>query len=119
MSSPSSDVILPTALLPAVRLAHGRSLWLLPAMVYCIQRGLRALIEALLTTHNEEGKGTVLPRGRPNPKIGLPYTYLMAWFALHCPVIIRPWEKPPEGVRWRTFIDSKVLVGTDLCGYGP
>ena len=44
--SPSSDVIHPTVLLPDVRLVHGRSLGLLPAMVCCIQRGLRALTEA-------------------------------------------------------------------------
>jgi len=34
--SPSSDVILSTVLLPAVRLVHGRSLRLLPAMMCCI-----------------------------------------------------------------------------------
>ena len=43
--SSSDDVILPTVLLPAVRLVHGRSLGLLPAMVCCIQRDLRALTE--------------------------------------------------------------------------
>jgi len=53
----------------------------------------------LQTTDNEEGKGTIIPRDGPNPRIGLPYTYLMAWFALHCPVIIQAGEKPPEGVR--------------------
>jgi len=41
--SPSSDAILPTALLLAIRLVHGCSLRLLPAMVCCIQRGLCAL----------------------------------------------------------------------------
>ena len=44
--SPSSDVVLPTVLLSAIRLLHKRSLWLLPAMVCCIQRGLRTLTEA-------------------------------------------------------------------------
>ena len=34
--SPSSDVILLTVLLPAIRLVHGRSLGLLPAIVCCI-----------------------------------------------------------------------------------
>ena len=42
----SGDVILPSVLLPVVRLVHGRSVELLPAMVCCIQRGLRALMEA-------------------------------------------------------------------------
>ena len=36
MPSPSSDAILPTTLLPTVHLVHGRSLGLLPAIVYCI-----------------------------------------------------------------------------------
>ena len=34
--SSSGDVILPTVLLPAIRLVHGRSLGLLPAMICCI-----------------------------------------------------------------------------------
>ena len=37
VSSPPHDIILPTALLPAVHLVHGRSLGLLSAMVCCIQ----------------------------------------------------------------------------------
>ena len=37
VSSPSSDDILPTALLQAVRLVRSRSLGLLPTMVCCIQ----------------------------------------------------------------------------------
>lgn len=58
-------------------------------------------------------RNSLTPR-RPNPKIGLPYTYLIAWFALHCPVIIQPWEKPPEGVRWRTFVGSKGPHGNEF-----
>ena len=46
--SPSSDVVLPTVLLPAVCLTHGHSLGVLPAMACCIQRGLHALTEAFL-----------------------------------------------------------------------
>ena len=47
----------------------------------------------------KRGKCTILPCDRPNPRIGSPYTYLMAWFALHCPSIIQAGEEPPEGVR--------------------
>ena len=91
--------ILPTALLPAVRLEHDRSLGLLPAIVCCIQRGLHALTEAFCRPPTmKRGKGTVLPCDRPNPMIGLPYTYFMAWFALHYSAIIQPEEEPPEGV---------------------
>ena len=48
--SPSGDVILLIVLLPAIRLVHGRSLRLLPAMMCCIQWGLRALT-AVSYTH--------------------------------------------------------------------
>ena len=44
--SPPHDTILPTTLLPAIRLEYGCSLGLLLAMVCYIQRGLRALTEA-------------------------------------------------------------------------
>ena len=109
--SPSSDAILPTVLLLAIRLVHGRSLGLLPAMVCCIQRGFHALTEAFCRPPTmKSGKGTILPRDGPNPRIGLPYTYLMAWFALHCPAIIQAGEEPPEGVR---IVDLR-----DLHGYG-
>ena len=46
VSSPSSDAILLTALLPTVRLVRDRSLRLFPAMMCYIQRDLRALTEA-------------------------------------------------------------------------
>jgi len=47
----------------------------------------------------KRGKETVLPHDGSNPRVGMPYTYLMAWFALHYPAIIQPKEEPPEGVR--------------------
>ena len=69
-------------------------------MVCCIQRGLRALTETFCRPPTtKRGKGTILPCDGPNPRIGLPYTYLMAWFALHCPSMIEAGEDPPEGVR--------------------
>ena len=98
-------------------------------MVCCIQRGLRALTEAFCRPPTtKRGKGTILPRDGPNPRIGLPYTYLMAWFALHCPAIIQAGEEPPEGVRmallhrfeessWlRTYVaaDCKLLCRYDV-----
>ena len=33
----------------------------------------------------------------------MPYTYLIAWFALHCPSIIQPGKEPPEGVQIAHF----------------
>ena len=98
--SPPHDAILPTILLPAIRLVHSRSLGLLLAMVCCIQQGLRILTVAICRPPvTKRGKETVLPRDGSNPRVGMPYTYLMAWFALHCPTIIQPGEEPLEGVR--------------------
>jgi len=98
--SPSSDVILPTVLLPAIRLVHGLSLGLLPTMVCCIQRGLHTLTEAFCRPPvTKKGKGTILPCDGPNPRIDFPYTYLMVWFTIHCPSIIQTSEEPLEGVR--------------------
>jgi len=98
--SSSGDIVHPNVLLPAVRLVHGHRLGLLPAMVCCIQRGLRVLTEAFCRPMaSRRGKGAVLPRDGPNPRVGLPYTYLMAWFALHCPSLIGAGEDPPQGVQ--------------------
>jgi len=98
--SSSGDIVHPNVLLPAVRLVHGHRLGLLPAMVCCIQRGLRALTEAFCRPPaTRRGKGAILPCDGPNPRIGLPYTYWMAWFALHCPSLIGAGEDPPQGVR--------------------
>jgi len=86
-------------LLPAVRLVHGHRLGLLPAMVCCIQRGLRALTEGFCRpSASRRGKGAILPCDGPNPRVGLPYTYLMAWFALHCPTLIGAGVDPPQDV---------------------
>lgn len=32
-------------------------------------------------------------KGVANPRIELPYTYLMAWFVLHCPMLKEPLKK--------------------------
>lgn len=56
----------------AVQLVYGCPLGLLLAMVCRIQHGLRLLTEAFLS------------EPKPNPRVDLPYTYLMAWFIFHC-----------------------------------
>ena len=86
------EVIVADVAYPVVQLAFGRGIALLPTMVGCIQSGLRALaktfcrVEALVDT-----KGNVLtdqhgnPEVKvPNPRIELPYTYLVAWYLIHC-----------------------------------
>jgi len=41
----------------------------------------------------------VLPKDGLSPRIELPYTYLMTWFAAHCPVLMKPGEEMAEGTQ--------------------
>ena len=78
---------------PAVLLAYEKSIILLPAMVAGIQSGLRALVKSLCQVEaivDSEGRPEVDSKERlrvktPNPRIELPYTYLMAWYVMHHP----------------------------------
>ena len=77
--SPPHDGIFLLVLFLTVQLVYRRPLRLLPAMVCCIQCGLRTLTKALcrpLTTRR--GMGQILPCDRPCPRVELPFTYLMA-----------------------------------------
>jgi len=79
------EVIVVNVVYPAVLLAFGQSIALLPTMVGCIQSRLRALtmtfckVEALvdddgnvlIDQHSEEVKV-------PNPRVEFSYTYLVA-----------------------------------------
>lgn len=70
---------------PAVLLAHDQSLRLLPAMICSLQNGLRELhtkFYKVQTVINDKGE---VSYKTSNPRVELPYTYLMAWFVLHCP----------------------------------
>ena len=92
------EVIVADVVYPAVLLAYGRSIALLPAMVAGIQSGLRALTQSLCKVEaivDSEGRPEVDSEGRPrvktpNPRIELPYTYLMAWYVMHCPSLMTP-----------------------------
>jgi len=99
--SPLHDGSLSWVLLPVVQFIHGKPLGLLPAMVCGIQRDVRALMEAFCRPPaTKRGKGQILPHDGPNPRMEMPYIYLMAWFVLHCFAIIQPGEEPPEGVHF-------------------
>ena len=113
--SPSHDGILSWVLFPAIQLAHGKPLGLLPNMVCCIQRGLWALTEGFCRpSATKRGKGQVVPRDGSCPRLEMPYTYLMAWFAFHCPAIIQPGEEPPEVYILRIFAALRSHSGCGL-----
>jgi len=89
------EFIVANVVYPVVLLAFGRSIALLPMMVGCIQSGLQALIktfykvEALL---DDNDNGLIdqhdLEVKVPNPRVELPYTYLVAWYIMHCPSLM-------------------------------
>ena len=92
----SHEVIVADVVYPAVLLAYGKSITLLLAMVVGIQSGLRALVKSLCQVEaivDSEGRPEIDSEGRPrvktpNPRIELPYTYLMAWYVMHCPSLM-------------------------------
>ena len=77
---------------PGVLLAYGKSISLLLAMVAGIQSSLRVLTKSLCQVEavvDCQGRQMVDSEGRPevktpNPRVELPYTYLMAWYVMHC-----------------------------------
>jgi len=81
-------------LFPAVQLVFNKPLGLLPAMVCSINHGLRTLTAAFCKKgtakpRTEGGAELQMPRDGPLPRVELPYTYLMAWFVMHCPALIK------------------------------
>ena len=75
------EVIIADVVYPAVLLAYGKSITLLPVMVARIQSGLRALIKSLCQVEaivDSQGRPVIDLEGRPevktpNPTIELPY----------------------------------------------
>ena len=89
----SHEVIVADVVNLAVLLTYGKSIALLPAMVAGIQSGLQALVKSLCQVEaivDSQSRPVVDSEGRPkvktpNPRIKLPYTYLMTWYVMHCP----------------------------------
>ena len=73
--SPPHDAIAGEVVYPAVLLAFGVRLALLPAMVADIQAGLRQWGQSLMNREKD-------------PRIDMPYTYLVAWYVMHCPLLM-------------------------------
>jgi len=90
------EVIVTDMVYPAVLLAHGKSISLLPVMAYGIQSGLRLLAKSLCQEEvivDSQSRSVVDSEGRPevgtpNPRIELLYTYLMAWYIMHFPSLM-------------------------------
>ena len=93
---PPQEVIIVDVVYPVVIFAHDRSLSLLSAMVGCLQSWLRTLCQSLcnvVVEKDTEGNVVVGPDGgprvrTPNLRVELPYTYLMAWYVMHCPSLL-------------------------------
>jgi len=90
------EVIVADVVYPAVLLAFDRGIALLPLMMGCIQSRLQALtktvckVKALLdangnalTDRHDNSEVKML-----NPRIELSYTYLVAWYVMHCPSLM-------------------------------
>lgn len=75
---PTGDVVVVGAILPSVRLAHGVRVALLPTIIANIQSGLRQVAAAFLESPTK------------TLRVKLVYTYLVAWYVLHCPTLMNP-----------------------------
>jgi len=91
------EIIVADVVYPAVLLAFGWGIALLPTMVGCIQSGLQALAKTLCKVEaSVDAKGNVLHDRHGNPEVKVPnyrnklsYIYLVAWYVMHCPSLMR------------------------------
>jgi len=90
------EILIADVVYPVVLLSYSRSLSMLPTMVGYLQSRLRVLtksfyhVEAL---EDDEGNDIGDKNGErklkmPNPRVELPYTYLMAWYVMHSPSLM-------------------------------
>ena len=98
------EVIVADVVYPAVLLAHEKSIALLLAMVAKIQSRLHALAKSFFRVEaimDAEGNPVTDSNCRPlvktpNPRVELPYTYLMAGYIMYCPSLMMA-VYPSEG----------------------
>ena len=92
------EVIVADVVYLAVLLAFGWDIGLLPMMVGCIQSGLQELTKTFCKVKvmvDADGNALTDEHGNPevkvpNPRIELPYSYLVAWYVMHCPSLMTP-----------------------------
>ena len=90
------DVLTADIIYPTVLLSHGQPLGLLSAMLSCLQSELCMLTWSFYRVEvmeDEEGNAILdrncePKRKTPNPRMELPYTYMAAWYVMHCPALM-------------------------------
>jgi len=116
-------VIVADVVYPTVLLAYEKSISLLPAMVAGIQSRLRALTKRLCKVEaivDSQGRPVVDSEGKPevrtpNPRVELPYTYMMAWYVMHCPSLMTV-VSPSEG--FIPFVQRRAGLSTICTMFG-
>ena len=84
-----------------------------------MQNGLRVLTTQFCKTVPEidEFGDDVLDRNRepkrttPRPRVELPYTYLVAWFIMHCPSLMSAVKEHAEGVPFVQRLERSTWLG--------
>lgn len=104
---------------PIVLLTFDHLPGLLPAMACDILSGLRALMTWFLCVKQIQIKDGNKRYETLNPRIGLSYTYLMAWFVLYFPFLMAPvhqyidFSVPESLTLWKLNI-TKNHTGEDI-----
>ena len=112
-------VIIADVVYPAVLLAYGWSLGLLPVMIGCLQIGLRVLCRSfcnVVVEEDREGNVTIGPDGEPrmktpNSRIELSYTYLMAWYVMHYPSLMSAVQSSEDSISFVQRLECSTWNG--------
>src|SRR5436190_11965350 len=75
---PTREAATVGVLWPAARLACGVRIALVPAIIANVQHGLREVSASYLANSSKP------------PRVRFAYTYLVVWYALHCPALMTP-----------------------------
>lgn len=106
------DAITIEVVYPAVLLANGKTLGLLPAMVCKLQNDLWELaVEFCPGRKKKKGRGTELEAemSTSNPRVELLYTYLIVWFVMYCPSLMI--SSPEDSSGFHSFKNTRDVIG--------